>query len=128
MVEVTKIYLRDNDVMDRDAWEESLFEDIDKERTNESKRWGDHFNSSFICSYLETYGFVCLNGRKYHIKRKCVYDSVEELRDDLLRESLCLNEHDIIDEVIGKLTTEELYALFTKSDKLRFENGKIIHE
>ena len=62
------------------------------------------------------------------MRKKYVYDSVEELRDDILSERSLLSKHDIIDDLLEKLTEEELLTLFTKSDKLCFENDKIIFE
>ena len=128
MIESIKIYTRDNDVMDKDDWDKSLLEDLGKEQADVSKKWGNHFNDEFIYGYLDSYGFVVLNGHKYLIKTSHIYDTVEELRDDLLRESLCSGDHEIIDELLEKLTKEELLTLFSKSDKLCFENGKIIRK
>lgn len=126
MVEEINVCLRDNVEIEEEQWNKLLSDDLEEEKIRKSPVWRD-FDAAFISSYFGGRGILfSLNGHTYKIRKKYVYDSVEELRDDILSEWSWPNKQGIIVDLLEKLTKEELLTLFTKSDKLRFENDKII--
>lgn len=128
MIEEINVYTRDEIEIEKEQWDKLLSDDLEKERIRKPWLWRG-FDAAFISRYKGGCGHLfSLNEHKYKMRKKYVYDSVEELRDDILSERSLLGKHDMIDDLLEKLTEEELLTLFTKSDKLCFENDKIIFE
>lgn len=135
MINDVNVYLWNDKKVDKSKWDELLI--VDFERAKPGKNgiadiWKDdsreyHVNDikniDDLHDYLDDRRDVYVNGHHYAIKTVGYsYDSFKEL----LEESIWFNEHDLIDDILEKLTEDELAAFFSKSEKLRLENGKII--
>ena len=141
MIKYINEYLWNDIEVDKSKWDELLI--VDFERAKPDKKgiadiWEDNSREHHIIDiesiddlheYLDDYQNAYVNGNHYVIKTVGYsYDSFKDLCDDLLEASICFNEHDIIDDILEKLTEDELAAFFSKSEKLRFENNKIIRD
>ena len=128
MIEEITIYVRDGIEIEKEQWDKLLSDDLSHETIHNLLLWRG-IDASFIPKYFGGYeNLLSINGHTYKTHKNYVYDSVEELCNDILSEQSRLGKHEIIDNPLEKLTKEELLILLTKSAKLRFEKDKIIRE